>query len=103
MEAKGQEQLLKRQMKILNKEFILGSAIYIALYVIIATVMLLDSVPAFIRVFEYGLGQDFFLVLAPLIVIVLIMGLGAVLFLLHQLFVVIGMVVLDTLGHFKRK
>lgn len=90
-------------MKILNKEFVLGSGIYIGLYLIIATIIRYGLLPQGLKPLEYRLGPDFFLVLAPLMVICFIMGIGGTLFLLHQLFVWIGMLALDTLGHFKRK
>lgn len=90
-------------MKIFSKEFMLGSGIYIGLYLVIATILRYELLPQWLKPLEHGLGPDFLLVLAPLMVICFIMGLGCSLYLLHQLFVVIGMLVLDTLGHFKRK
>jgi hypothetical protein len=90
-------------MKIVSKEFILGSAIYIFLYVAIAHIIDFGLFPEKLKPLQHGLGQDFFLVLAPLIVITAIMAFGASIFILHQFFTVIGMLVLDTLGHFKRK
>lgn len=90
-------------MKILSKEFLLGSGIYVGLYLIIATIMRYGLMPQWLKPLEYGLGPDFLLVMAPLMVICFIMGAGVSLFLLHEFFVVIGKLVLDTLEDFKRK
>lgn len=90
-------------MKILSKEFMLGSGVYIGLYLIIATIFRYGLMPQWLKPLEYGLGPDFLLVLAPLMVICFFIGLGCSLYLLHQLFVVIGTLVLDNLRYFKRK
>lgn len=90
-------------MKILNKEFLLGSILYIVLYVAIAHIVDFGFLPEKLKPLAYGVGSEFFLVLAPVMVITAVMALVASLFLVHQFFTVIGMLILDTLGHFRRK
>jgi hypothetical protein len=94
---------MERRMRLLNKEFILGCIVFIVLYVAVAHIAAYGLLPEFLKTFQYRLGPDFFLVIAPVLIITGVMGIGCALFILHQFITEVGMLILDTLSHFKRK